>query len=287
MKVPARLEELLQRDQRLSGAVHQTLANFEPWLADNKVVFFPGYTDHGPDHVENVMRGAEALIRDAAWEFLTARDAGVLVLAILLHDCAMHLSPDGFLCIIDSSRPWNPTAHEFLTRQKDPPWRSLWEEFLRRATRFDERKLLNIFGDATPVRRPPDDPVDWTDRDRLLIGDFLRIHHARLAHEIGLAGVPGPHDDRLRFADLDTWICDLAGFAARSHNLDLRNCTDAKTMPPNGRKVWRDIHVPFIMAILRIADYLEITAPRAPKQVLQVRSLRSPLSRNEWGLLSS
>ena len=41
-------------------------------------------------------------------------------------------------------------------------------------------------------------------------------------------------------------------------------------------------HIPFLMALLRIADYLQIQKERAPKDLLLIRSLRSPISLGEW-----
>ncbi|MDC3959826.1 HD domain-containing protein [Polyangium jinanense] len=280
MKIPPHLEKLLDKDQRLHGVVLQTLGVFELWLKDNKVVFFPEYTDHGPEHVESVMHGAEALIREEAWPHLTAQDAATLLLAILLHDCAMHLSEDGFLALVSAGAPWKPRGRLFLDRMGDHPWPRLWQEFLREAARFDEGKLRSLFGDTEPARNPDTDWKKWTYRDRLLIGEFMRRHHARLAHEIALLGIPGPGIDRLGFAQMDEWLRDLAGFVARSHNLDLRASADL--MPKNGRRNYREVHAPFAMAVLRIADYLEIEAPRAPRELLRVRSLKSPISQAEW-----
>ena len=100
LRIPKRLTDTLTLSSSLYGAVLSSLAELEPWIADNKLPFFPEYTDHGPDHINQVFVTAEALIRDEAWEVLTPEDAAVLVLAILLHDCAMHLRIDGFIALL-------------------------------------------------------------------------------------------------------------------------------------------------------------------------------------------
>jgi hypothetical protein len=46
------------------------------------------------------------------------------------------------------------------------------------------------------------------------VGEFLRCHHARLAHEIGPGRVPGPGKEFLKLAEeLDPWQKDLASMA--------------------------------------------------------------------------
>jgi molecular chaperone HtpG len=283
LEIPGRLSELLRQDRHLHAAVSKTLGDFEVWLGDNRLVFFPDYTDHGTTHIARVMRGTESLIADAAWPHLTPVDAGCLVLAVLLHDCAMHLSRDGFLALVDPARGWQPKGRLLdKFRERDESWPDLWAEFIREATRWDKRRLSAIFDRAAAIAPPVlTSTAPWTDDHYLLIGEFLRRHHGRLAHEIAVAGVPGPSDHRLRFTDMPAdWIAGLAGFIARSHSIPLRAALAC--LEPNGRKVWRGAHVPFLMGLLRVADYLELDATRAPKELLRIRSLRSPISRFEW-----
>jgi molecular chaperone HtpG len=48
------------------------------------------------------------------------------------------------------------------------------------------------------------------------------------------------------------------------------------------KRAFQSIHAPYLMAVLRIADYLQIQAERAPREQLLVRTLRSPTSQGEW-----
>lgn len=271
--VPQRISEALALDAALGGVVSLALADFGEWFADNKLVFFPEYTDHGPRHITEVLRSAAALITDAAWETLTPSDVAVLVVSTLLHDCAMHLSEAGFLQLIG-------TRTDALLAS-DKPWPELWDSYVAEASRFDGRKLMALFGDTTKPRRPSPNPIDWTTRDKLLIGDFLRRHHPRLAHEIAMRGVPGPsHSDRIKLHGLDERLRWLSGLVARSHGVGIRDAVE--WLPADERQETCHTHVPFLMAVLRIADYIQIHRERAPHQVLQVRSLASPLSQAEW-----
>jgi len=45
---------------------------------------------------------------------------------------------------------------------------------------------------------------------------------------------------------------------------------------------FRGVHAPFLMSVLRISDYLQVQAERAPEQVLRVKAIRSPVSQREW-----
>lgn len=254
-----------------------SLAEFEPLLADNKLVFFPEYTDHGPDHVREVLIAADAIIRDEAWDWLTPEDAAALILAVLLHDCAMHLSEDGFFALRRSA-DWSQPARADLD---DRGWPALWTDYFREASRFDDRQLRKLFGNTEPILRdPPLDANALTRQDRQLIGEFLRRHHARLAHEIALLGFPGPTQTPLKLKGVDARFGDLVGLIARSHGVPLRVAVDQ--LEENDRPEHLSVHAPFVMAVLRIADYLQIQRERAPGAVLNVKTLKSPISTAEW-----
>jgi hypothetical protein len=117
------------------------------------------------------------------------------------------------------------------------------------------------------------------------MGEFVRRHHARLAHEIALYGIPGVGGKAVQListnSETATTIADLAGLVARSHGLSLR-----QTMPYLEKKYhlreYTGAHVVFLMVLLRIADYLQIQAKRADVEELKVRRLTSPLSVGEW-----
>lgn len=271
--IPPKIEELLSHDRVLSAAARLSFAEFEPWIEASGTPFFPEYTNHGIQHITDVLATASSLVRDDARAVLTASDAAMLCIAGVLHDSATHLTEDGFLSLItDPSRP--------RVAKDDILWNELWSDFLSEASRFDGRKLTALFGSDEPIHRPDEKPDKWTRRDRLLMGEFLRRHHARLAHEIAIAGVPGPTNDPLRLKQVPNDLADLAGLIARSHGLPLRECL--KRLDPNDPREYKGVHAVFLMALLRIADYLQIQAERAPRQLLQVQGLRSPISAREW-----
>ena len=281
MKIPNRLDMKIREDNAVQGWVHTAIADFEPWLRSSNFVFFPDYTDHGSDHVEQILITASSIIRDEAWAIMTPEDTGSLILAALLHDCAMHLTEDGFNQLIEGK-----SHTQRIEGFNDVPWSQLWDDFFFSAKRFDEQKLHELFGNTKPLRRPPSNPDDMTNRDKKLIGEFLRRYHPRLAHEIALLGVPGSPYEPLKLPEtLGTDFADLAGLVARSHGLPLR--ATLEYLKKYDLREYGGVHAVFLMAVLRIADYLQIQAERAPSQMLRVKEIRSPISRKEWNVHQS
>jgi hypothetical protein len=281
MQIPVLLRQKFALDHGYSGSLEQTIAQFEPWFVANQVVFFEEYTDHSAAHVEGVLSTAASLVRDVAWPYVTAADAYVLILSTLLHDAAMHLSRDGFVTLVTTAR-----AGQIVPGFGDVPWDRLWEEFLSEARQFSAKQLRNLFGESAPTRKPPlTSPERMNARDLKLIGEFLRRHHHRLAHEFALFGIPGPGDVSLSVqhtaAERDL-VC-LAGLVARSHGMPLRAALNPLASEYDPRE-FQHAHPVFLMVLLRIADYLQVQRERAPEQRLLVTQLRSPVSREEWSV---
>jgi hypothetical protein len=281
IKIPPKLNDTLESDCTLSGFVKSSVSEFAPWLKTNKVKFFPEYTDHSLEHVGDVLETADKLIRKNCRKIISPGDVATLILASLLHDCAMHLSVDGFKTLIMSKF--------IISEFDDQRWSKLWEDFIAESRRFSGRKLMALFGDTKPLKPPPSDPNDldpqeMTERDLLLIGEFLRRHHHRLAHEIAQIGVPGPNGNELKFLENEEarHIVDLAGVVARSHGLPIRSCYDYLHKKYSSIKSFKEVHPVFLMALLRTADILQLKSGRAPRQVEMVSSLKSPVSRGEW-----
>jgi hypothetical protein len=282
MHVPAFLEAAYQADHQLSSWVSSALARVDAHVRSNRMVFFPEYTDHGISHLELTLQTALDLATETAQGLLTANDAAVLAVAVALHDFGMYLTRDGFESLISKESVWRG-----VPQFDDKAWDELWAEFYAEATRFDDRKLRALFGESyRPVRPLPEKGEPWGDLDYLLVGEFLRRHHPRLAHEIALYGLPAKDGNGIQVCltndESQRFWSDIAGVVARSHGMNLRPCLSYLEARYNNRVNPRGVHAAFLAVLLRIADYFQIQPTRAPTAHTDVVTLRSKLSNREW-----
>lgn len=276
IKIPTLFQSVLSKNAELSACVEQTFNLFSPWLEQSGMPFFPGFTDHSPRHINEVLETASSLITDDSHALLAPEDVAILCIAILLHDCGMHLTHDGFRALIrNSDKP-------LISGFGDQEWAKLWDEFLAEAKRFSQEKLMNIFGDNESVLIENINYDNLSERDNLLIGEFVRRHHARLAHEIAIDGVPILSGEKLKIIGLDKDLKDIAGLIARSHGLAIRDTFSYLETNYSLVREYRKVKIPYLMAVLRISDYVQVHSERALKSLLSVKELRSPYSRQEW-----
>jgi molecular chaperone HtpG len=267
IQIPDKIVKLLAKDSKIEGAIKLNFAKFGTWLRFSNMPFFPEYTSHGPEHISEVLSTVENIITEESWLNLTAQDAALICMSTLLHDCAMHITEDGFKFLLDGG-----------CQNLGADWKNLWSEFLQKASRFDARKLVSLFGDTQPAKTVVD--INNLDsRDKLLIGEFLRKFHPRLAHEIALEGVPSLSQKRMTLEGFEKSFLDLCGLIAESHGLELR---EVVTQLKDQKVTYLGSHPVFCMSVLRIADYIQIHSGRAPDEMFEVRNLRSQLSEQEW-----
>lgn len=295
--IPASLAALYGQG-RYAGVMTALAEQAERVMA-GRPEFFPEFTDHSFRHVGETLDTIEKLIpddvRSAMPPILQEADGVCLVAAVILHDLGMHISKAGVLDLIRGE--WNnpPAKSGFVTT--DRPWHEEWGEFAREAVRYDDRTLLRLLGpddfsDRDAISRLPKlaDPsvrVEWSPAIIRAVGEFLRRHHPRLAHEIALAGFPhaGGAFPRLTAdppAGIGQSLADLAGFVARSHGLALRQAVE-QVLKPEADSVRQHGAVSiYHMALLRIGDYLQIETNRAPAVLFNLREIQSPVSIQEW-----
>ena len=289
--IPSRLEEWLHQDRSLHSAVNTSLERFESWLGSD-MPFFPDFTDHGHGHVTRVLGIADFLLTEDAMNVFNSADAACLVLAVLLHDSAMQLTKDSFAKLISCK---TPPPIDLLDKDS---WDKMWREFFAEATRWDERKRQDVFGEALnkcsyarlEIRCLPENPSEWDELDCRLAGEFIRSNHGRLAHEISVSGIPGSMDDKSGLSTPEEFpeLGNLAGLVARSHSMALRATFDTlREICYGDQKRYRGVHAIYLMTVLRIADYLDLFAERAPKQKLLFKRLKGPRSKRDWAAYDS
>jgi molecular chaperone HtpG len=278
LQIPSHFLKRLKSNSDKEVLVLNTIREAKSWLTQNTLYFFPEYTEHGFTHLNEVLLSASGLLTDEARNLLSSEDIAAITLSTVLHDCAMHLTSDGFYSLINGKYP-TPKSR-FVAGEKS--WPEAWELFFDEAKKFNSKQLISMFGDSNPVTNIPMDKLSLTERDKLLIGEFIRRNHARLAHDIALQGIPGVDGKTVKLFSnsSDESFMDLCGFIARSHNMGLREAVDC--FEPAKKRVHLKVHSPFIMLLLRIADYIQIHSERADKQLLDIKSIVSPASQGEW-----
>lgn len=281
ISLPQRFITKLQNNQEIDGIIKTTLFSFGEVLEENKLCFFYEYTDHGKKHIEQVLLASDTLItNDTYSNVLTNEDIGYYILAVILHDIGMHIDLNGFNCLI------NGDYDDIRIKELDNfTWSDLWSDFLNEAKKFSGKQLKALFGkDDVIVRNPPlNNSGDITENDKKLIGEFIRRHHPRLAHEIAIKGFPAKPEIILFANSLDIKIRSMIGLIARSHGKDLRKCVDyiESVYGREARRCPFGVHATYLMILLRIADYIQIDNTRVYKTSLKSKTFSSPVSATE------
>lgn len=290
IKIPEDSLILLRKDECLANITYLYIEQYMEYISRNGFrEFFPEYTDQGFLHTQEILNLCEFLVSDAthgrpnSWESVTSQDIAVLIFAVILHDIGMNFTKkDAALLIVNKERKIQGIDNE--------SWLDLWQKFLDESQRWDGRQLKLVYGEDYQslgerwIKRIPNlNENFWDKADKKLIGEFLRRHHDRIAHEVAIMGIPSQPDIlnlSILFKDKYEHIPHIAGAIARSHGVSIRQALSF-TEPYSPRET-KGIHPAYLMTLLRIADSMHIHSERAPggKAALQKRT--SPISKREY-----
>lgn len=278
INLPEKLKGILERDGALSVSVRNIVKPFAALLETTDMVFFNEFTDHGIKHIESTLASAEKLISEETFEHLKPEEVGVMVLSVVLHDIGMYTNAEMFKNMIEGK--YDEYADLF---PEGKTWKTLWEAFLYDSQYWSGEKKNNVFGRTDYEIKKPDltDLKKLNEYDKNLIGEFIRIHHCRIAHEVALKGYMGSKTYAFECDDIKPLYFNIAGVVARSHGMDVRDTFD------HLRKISGRIDNPlgiravYLMVLLRLADYLQIDSSRTNQYLLNFNTLKSPYSRQE------
>ena len=273
--LPEKFENIVKDNQKIHGATKLALSDFSDWLSMNQLIFFPEYTDHGINHIQDVLNTAEDLLTEDSFKILTPEDIYVLTSSILLHDCAMHIGKHGLRELINNAM----YSSSLFGYPIEKTFKEEWASFEIEVSKYTDNDWLKFFSDGATVKFPDLDS-DLTGYQNVLVGEFVRKHHARIAQVISLHGLPTGGDPEILFNKELVHLNELSGFAARSHNISLRDAVDL--VKPEHARFTKNTHLTFLMAVLRIADYLQFENKRTPKICFRIKAFCSPISINEW-----
>lgn len=283
-RIPSKLRALISEEHRI--IIENSLIPFLHLLQDNNLFFFPEYTDHGINHIEAVLRSIENLISDDTFDKLSSLDICAIIVATVLHDIGLHASPELFRNML-AGKYDNIPNNLF----KEKRWEELWDEYLKASRFWNQEKKYKVFGKKDYAIKEPnlDDLQSLDQYDKRFIGEFIRIHHARLAYEIALKGFIGDmgivvFDFNNNHILNNTKFMQLAGLIARSHGMNDVRETFEYLLKLSGKASWKnplDIKVVFLMTLIRIADFIQIDATRTDELMIKLRIIYSPYSLRE------
>lgn len=285
--IPKRLENHLRKEDKWHTCVTMLKGRVEQFLSASPE-FFPDYTGHGIDHINEVLTAADKLIVDDAFRedeekdadsgILEPMDVAYLVCAILVHDLGMFLHQDGVRKLTVG-----PLCTRKITGSGDVPWRKVWQEYTDRTRQYSAERMHRHFGKLMTISGSSVDKETMDDDDKRIIGEFLRQNHGRLAHEIVLHGMPGSEDiDLFQGTDLSESERDMIGLLARSHTMSIRDTESYLKSQFEEGPMPDNTPVFFLMSVLRIADLLDAGDHRAPVLMMEHQNIHVPISEEEW-----
>ena len=283
--IPNRLQGRLSLDSTWQPVV-TTLKEKVQKIIRESPCFFPDYTDHGIDHVNEVLILANRLIPEDTYaaketdtEFLLdPRSVGFLVCAILIHDLGMFLKTDGMEQLV-----YGDSGSHLVEGLDEEDWRTSWSKYVVKTRRLKDNEMDHLFGHRVTVSEDCARKGFSTNGDDCrVIGEFLRQNHGRLAHEIAVHGFPGDRGTMLIAGDgITDEDRDMIGLLARSHQMNIRDTEEYIERFGEGSKP-HSIPAFYLMTVLRMADYLDASEKRAPEILERIQKIRVPASETEW-----
>ncbi len=276
---------------KIPGKFLHKIDEFNDWGADVRRVasnvseyfmrdpfFFPEYSIHGIKHINNVLDICSKLIPDECIQYLTSRDLSLLIISVIMHDIGMFIDRDGVYELLYGK--YGKNRINDLDKQT---WNELWNIHIRKVRRYPDKVLLKLFGVANQIQIPPSNMKELTYIDTLVYGDFLRQNHPRLSHQIIETGFMGIETiDVLRETIIDDKLRNIIGLLARSHGMEIRNTKTYLSKRFVNVSKPKGVPIFYLMALLRVADYLDAGQGRVPREIQLMHEHVSQLSKSEW-----
>ena len=278
--IPCEFEEILKQDSKLYSLVVKVNSDFSNIIND-KPYFFPYYTNHKLLHSQHVLDLAKLLVKPESLNSLTLDRVLALILSALGHDIGMHITFPGFQRLIKDLYPDNDLNRYF----GDKKWSVLWNEYKREIRLWDQKRKISVFGRGFDDVEIPADSLDISEFNRLIIGEFIRWNHHRLAQDIIINGFPMAEEIKEFLPNREDVIKKITALLVRSHCENPWTMVD-KINDINGRHTVTNqvygYHFYYIMALLRISDYLDMSEERANLDIYKKHEYLSSISKLEW-----
>lgn len=284
IEIPNKYLKKLSESSEILGMV-MTIINYVEPILNKDPYFFPEYTRHNCEHVNTMLSLSEKFISKKTFKYLTCEDLSVLILSIAFHDVSMHITYSFFMNLIKQENIANNIY-------KDKPWKVLWNEYLKEFRLWDREHRINLFGKDVIFNDIPNDKLDIKTEHILLIGDFIRKYHHRISYEIILSGFFMTENniyfnifDTMKYVTSINNLKNIIADTARSHGENLWGYVskiEEKYSSKFSIDKVHNVHILYLICILRLVDYLDISKGRAPLTCSSQDTFLSPISKKEW-----
>ncbi|GFI09614.1 chaperone protein HtpG [Lachnospiraceae bacterium] len=272
INLPSRLKIKLEKADIWYSNINIVIKNVED-LYITTPYFFEEYTNHGIKHINTILDILDKLISDSSLENIAEKELGICIISLILHDIGMFVSYNGFKQLLEDE-------HSYADLEKKKNFKESWQEYLFDLKYYSEKQLISKFGTTDIYFTELKDEVELENKERMVIGEFLRKNHHHIAHYIIVNGIE--NIDFLSGAMIDNETRDLIGLITRSHGMNIRDTEMYLKSKYNDISKPKNISVFYIMALLRIADYLDVGEERASHIICAFFVKKSENSKQEF-----
>lgn len=263
--------------------------------------FFKEYTNHGLKHIQDCLNIAGLLIAQENYsggnnnKRIHTDELTALFLGVLYHDISMFIELEDFLSLIDNKIEIGVCGEVVQIRD-------LWKSHINKLKSMNRQKLTNFFGkedidwkfiDDVIEKKEPLESGEKSDITRLIIGDFLRTYHADISAYIILSGtyfgesigMPWENFSNQDRKDSINKMKKIVALIAQSHGHNLNDMNKAiqhVTREYNHYNKPFNYRIYYLIAVLRLADYIDINSDRATYEDYINNVKYSPFSKREF-----
>lgn len=289
-KIPKELKEILSKDSNYELLVNNSLIIFQRIIKEGDHFFFDEYTNHGIAHINEVLNNCNGVITDDSKKLLNSKNVAVLIISVAFHDIGMCLNLTCFNDLISKSNKFKVHSLDKTT------YFHLWNEYLLEFKHWTDEQKLKVFGKLIePKQKNQYEKEDITTIEKKFIGEFIRRHHPRIAHDLAINYYPGINNQQIDIINLDSFqflfedvsmtsnFKEVCGLIARSHGMDFRYINEyLKKIDSHNWMDYLGVKTTYLMAVIRIADYFLIDSKRVTSSIFLFKEFYSPISLFEF-----